>query len=168
MRPRYACTQPGDAQGLADCSAADDLGNPVASGGAIDTKTPGSHNLTVSATSVDGLVTTDTVDYTVLPDNRFTLTKVTGKTNGALAFELTLPGAGKIKVVELDGKTTFGTYTVSGKRTLHLTVKPTARGRSLLTASSATKPSVKVTLEVTYTPTGGVKRTVIKRKIVLT
>jgi hypothetical protein len=163
VRPRYSCTQPADAAGLSDCSAADDLGNNVASGGALDTKSPGPHSLTVSATSVDGLVTTDTVNYTVLPDNRVTISKVKPKQGGALAFQLALPGAGKIKVLELSGKTTFGSYTTSvrGERKLKVTVKPTPSGQALLTAGN----SVRVTLEVTYTPKGGVKRTVIKRGI---
>ena len=170
VRPRYTCTQPSDPTALADCSAADDLGNPVASGGALDTKDPGSHTLTVSATSSDGLETDDSVTYTVLPDNRFTLAKVKPGKHGTLTFQLALPGAGPVKVVELAGKTTFGTYTrsVAGKKTINVTVRPTAKGRSLLTASSATKPSVKITLEITYTPKGGVKRTVTKRGIVLT
>jgi hypothetical protein len=169
VRPRYTCTQPADAAALADCSAADDLGNAVASGGALDTKDPGSHTLTVSATSSDGLETDDSVTYTVLPDNQFTVAKVKPGKNGTLAFELALPGAGPVKVVELAGKTTFGTYnrTVAGKKTINVTVRPTSRGRSLLTASSATKPRVKITLEITYTPKGGVKRTVTKRGIVL-
>lgn len=168
VRPRYSCTQPADPAEPEplDCSAADDLGNNVASGGALDTKSPGPHSLTVSATSVDGLVTTDTVNYTVLPDNHFTISKVNPKPGGALAFQLALPGAGRIKVLELAGTTTFGSYKgrVSGKRKLTVTVKPTPQGTALLTASN----SVKVTLEVTYTPNGGVKRTVSKRGITLT
>jgi hypothetical protein len=166
VRPRYACAQPADPAALSDCSAADDLGNNVASGGALDTRSPGPHSLTVSATSVDGLVTTDTVNYTVLPDNHFTISKVNPKPGGALAFQLALLGGGRIKVLELAGTTTFGSYTgrVSGKRKLTVTVKPTPHGTALLTASN----TVKVTLEVTYTPKGGVKRTVSKRGITLT
>jgi len=165
VRPRYSCDQPADPQALGDCSAADDLGNNVASGGALDTRSPGPHSLTVSATSVDGLVTTDTVNYTVLPDNHFTISKVKPKQGGALGFQLALPGAGKIKVVELAGTTTFGSYSasVSGERKLNVTVKPTPSGDALLTASN----SVRVTLKVTFTPKGGVKRTVSRRGIAL-
>ena len=165
VRPGYSCTQPADPAALSDCSAADDLGNNVRSGGALDTKSPGPHSLTVSATSADGLVTTDTVNYTVLPDNRFTISKVKPKHAGALGFQLALPGAGAIKVVELAGSTTVGSYTgrVNDRRTLNVTVRPTPRGTARLTASA----SVKVTLKVTYTPKGGVKRTVIKRGVTL-
>lgn len=166
VRPRYSCAQPSDAQGLADCSASDDLGNAVASGGRLDTRSPGSHTLTVSATSVDGLVTTDTIDYTVLADNHFTISKLERKGAGALGFTLALPGAGRVKVVELAaGGVTFGTYarTVASGRKIALIVLPTPAGQALLRTSA---PAT-ITLEVTYTPTGGAKRTVAKRGVLV-
>jgi hypothetical protein len=165
VRPTYSCTQPQDATGLTDCSAEDDLGNDIASGGALKTKLPGSHSLTVSATSDDGAVTTDEIDYTVLPNNRFVIAKVKPKHHGALQFQLALPGAGKVKVVELAGKKTFGQFTgsVATQRKLNVAVKPTAAGRAILKQSTP----VKVTLKVTYTPKGGVKRTVTRRGIAL-
>jgi hypothetical protein len=165
VRPTYSCTQPDDAAGLTDCSAEDDLGNDIASGGALKTKIPGSHSLTVSATSDDGAVTTDEIDYTVLPNNQFTIAKIKPKHHGALQFRLALPGAGTVNVVELAGKKTLGQYTgsVATQRKLNVTVKPTATGRALLIQT----PTVKVRLQVTYTPKGGVKRTVTRRGIVL-
>jgi hypothetical protein len=167
VRPTYSCAQPGDPSGLADCSAEDDLGNDIASAGALKTKIPGSHSLTVSATSADGLVATDTVNYTVLPDNRFSVSHVKPKRSGALGLQVTLPGAGKVTVVELVGKRTFGQFTgsVSAPRKLHVTIKPTSAGRTLLGQSPS---GVKVTLQVGYTPKGGVRRTVTKRGIRLT
>jgi hypothetical protein len=165
VRPRYACAQPGDAQGLSDCSAQDDLGNNIATGGALKTKLPGAHSLTVSATSVDGLVTTNTIDYVVLPSNQVAIAKIKPASHGVLHFQLALPGAGKVKVVELAGKQTLGahTATVGAQRKLNVTVKPTAAGTALLKQV----PSVRVTLEVTYTPKGGVGRTLTRRGIVL-
>jgi hypothetical protein len=165
VRPTYSCTQPADAAALSDCSAQDDLGNDIASGGALKTKLPGVHSLTVSATSSDGLVTSDTIDYIVLPNNNFVIAKLKPTHKGALKFQLALPGAGKVKVVELAGHKTFGQYTgsVASQRKLNVTVKPTAGGTALL----AQTPSVKVTLQVTYTPKGGVKRTVTRRGISL-
>jgi hypothetical protein len=62
VKPTYSCTQPDDAAGLTDCSAEDDLGDTIASGGSLKTKIPGSHSLTVGATSDDGAVTTDEID----------------------------------------------------------------------------------------------------------
>jgi hypothetical protein len=166
VRPRYSCAQPSDAQGLADCSAADDLGNAVASGGALDTRSPGRHSLTVSATSVDGLVTTDTINYTVLADDHFTVSSLERKGAGALGFTLALPGAGRVKVVELAaGGVTFGTYarTVASARNITLIVHPTPAGQTLLSTSAP----VKVTLQVTFAPTGGVKRTVTRRGVLV-
>ncbi|MGO9959691.1 MAG: hypothetical protein ACLP50_27565 [Solirubrobacteraceae bacterium] len=166
VRANYSCTQPGDAPGLQDCSAQDDLGNDINSGQPLDTKVPGSHSLSVAATSVDGLVTTDTINYTVLPDNTFTITKITPKTGGALGFELALPGAGKVAVRELAaGKVTVGelTLTVAAKRELKVTVVPTPAGTALLSGGTP----VKVVLQVSYTPKGGVKRTLEHRGIAL-
>jgi hypothetical protein len=165
VKPTYTCTQPDDATGLTDCSAEDDLGNDIASGGALKTKIPGSHSLTVSATSDDGAVTTDEIDYTVLPNNQFVIAKVKPKQHGALQFQLALPGAGKVKVVELAGKKTVGQFSgsVANQRKLNVTVKPTGAGRALLKQT----PSVKVTLQVTYTPKGGVKHSVTRKGIVL-
>lgn len=54
VRPTYSCAQPQDPTGLTDCSAEDDLGNDIASGGALKTKIPGSHSLTVSARATTG------------------------------------------------------------------------------------------------------------------
>lgn len=163
VRPRYSCSQPADPSALSDCSAVDDLGNAVGSGGALDTRVPGSHTLTVSATSADGLVTTRDIDYTVLPDNRFTLTKLATKPNGRVSFVLALPGAGSVIVRELDGHRTFGTYSghVSGARTLKLTVKPGPAGAKLLAAGQAQR----IAIQVTFAPRGGVKHTVTRHGV---
>jgi hypothetical protein len=164
VRPVYSCAQPADPAGLVDCSAQDDLGNDIASGAPLKTKVAGLHSLTVSATSVDGLITTDTVTYTVLPDNRFTIARIKPTTSGAVSFQLTLPGAGKVKVVEVGAhNATLGQYTgsVGRARKLDVTVKPTGSGGALVAGGTSTH----VTLDVTYTPKGGVKRTVTKRGV---
>lgn len=179
VKPTYSCAQAADATALADCSAEDDLGNSIASGAALKTKVAGDHTLTVTATSSDGLSTTDTFNYTVLPDNRFTVSTVKAKRGGALSFQLGLPGAGAVKVVALAPKNvTLGKYTatVGQKRTLKVTVRPTPAGRKLLIppvsktthkTKKATPTRVKVKLTVTYTPKGGVKKTVTKRVVAL-
>jgi hypothetical protein len=167
VKPRYTCAQAGDPAALADCSAVDDLGNSIASGRALPTKQAGSHSLTVTATSSDGLSTTDTFDYTVLPDNRFTISTIRHNSAGTISLRLGLPGAGKVKVVELAAHgVTFGRYAVSvgAKRTLHLRIKPTPAGKALLKKGT----TAKVKLQVTYTPKGGVARTLTKRAIALT
>jgi hypothetical protein len=174
IKPTYSCAQASDPTALSDCSAADDLGNSIASGGALKTKVPGAHVLTVTATSSDGLSTSDTFNYTVLADNRFTVSKVTAGKAGALSFQLRLPGAGSVKAVELASKNiTFGTFTttVAEKRTLKVTIKPTRAGKKLLVAPSSTSSTapihVKVKLEITYTPKGGVKKTVTEHGVTL-
>jgi hypothetical protein len=164
VKPTYRCAQAGDPAALADCSAVDDLGNTVASGKALSTKQAGSHSLTVTATSSDGLSTTDTFDYTVLANNRFTVSAIKHNSAGTITLRLALPGAGKVKVVELAAhRVTFGRYAVSvgARRTLDVKVKPTPAGKALLKEGTAAK----VKLEVTYTPKGGVARTVTKRLI---
>jgi hypothetical protein len=181
IRPTYSCAQPADATALTDCSAQDYLGNTIPSGGTLKTRVPGDHALTVTATSSDGLSTTDTFNYTVLPDNRFSVSTVRAKSGGAVSFQLGLPGAGAIKVLELGPKNvTFGKYaaTIGQKRTLRVTVKPTPAGRKLLltlaaakktTASKRTKEAapahVKVKLTVAYTPKGGVRKILTKHLV---
>jgi hypothetical protein len=167
VTPTYRCAQSGDPGALADCSAVDDLGNSFASGKALPTKQAGSHSLTVTATSSDGLSTTDTFDYTVLPNNRFTVSTIKHSSPGTISLRLGLPGAGKVKVVELAAHgVTFGRYAVSvgAKRTLHVKVKPTPAGKALLKKGT----TAKIKLEVTYTPKGGVARTLTKGAIPVT
>ena len=150
---RYACGQSAYTLGISDCSASDDLGNDILSGGRLDTTVPGAHQLLVNAASIDGLVATDTVDYTVLPDNRFSISKLAVR-KGALSFTLRLPGAGKAVVAELRGTTKLAqrTLTVHGKRALRVGL---VRGTGT------------VVLVVAYTPNGGATRKLIRRRIKL-
>ena len=43
VRPKFSCTQPGDPTALSGCSAGDDIGDTIASGGKLNTTTPGPH-----------------------------------------------------------------------------------------------------------------------------
>ena len=89
---------------------------------------------------------------------------------------LALPGPGTVKVLELGPKHAMvGTDTVkvTQKRHLKVDLKPTKAGVKLLTPARqwlgkgrAVKLGVK--LEVSFTPKGGVKRTVTQGGIVLT
>ncbi len=160
VKARFSCSQFGDPTQLQDCSALDDLGNTFVSGQALDTKVPGPHNLTISATSADGLVTTDTINYTVLPDNVITASHVKATSSGAVSLQLAVPGPGKLTVSELAGTTTLGTLIrtlTAGHKALKLTVKP----------STAPAAGTKVKLQITYTPKGGVKRTLVKSGIAI-
>jgi hypothetical protein len=178
VKPKFSCTQPGDPTALSGCSAGDEIGDTIASGGKLNTTTPGRHTLSVIATNSVGLSTTDDFNYRVLPDSRFTITNVSPKHRGALGFVLALPGPGTVKVLELGPKhAVVGTDTlkVTQKRHLKVDLKPTRAGVKLLTPAKATgsakgSGAVKlgVKLEVSFTPKGGVKRTVTQRGIVLT
>jgi hypothetical protein len=101
----------------------------------------------------------------------FTFGRGSGQT--AVPHEATvLPGAGTVKVAELaPHHVTFGKDTVSvgAKRTLSLKIAPTAAGKALLSKARLAKHTPpKITLEVTYTPKGGVAKTVTKHEIALT
>lgn len=146
----FSCAQAYDTLGLEGCTAQDDLGNTIADGGVIDTRIPGQHSLTVQAFSISGAVADDTVNYTVLPNNRFTLKGLKAK-GTHVSFKLALPGAGKVKVAALIGRKTISTETlkITGKRKLTVT---------LTVAGSAAK----IKLVVKYTPTGGVAASVTK------
>jgi hypothetical protein len=160
----FACGQAAYVLGLADCSGADDLGNTIDDGQALVTDVPGAHQLSVFATSITGLVSTDVVNYKVLPDNRFTVTKIKRGSGGKLSFQLPLPGAGKVQIAEQVGKTTVAAeaFKVKGKQTKRVTVPLNARGLALLA-----KGPFKVRLTVSYKPTGGVARTVTVRGVKL-
>ncbi len=172
VRPKYTCTQPDDPTALADCSAGDDLGNTILSGGKLDTTTPGPHVLTVVAASTDGLSTTDNINYRVLPDNRFTITKLSPQPHGALGFVLALPGPGTVKILEVGPKHAVvgsDTAKVTQKRQLKVDLKPTKAGVKLLTPAAGGSPvKLGVKLEVSFTPHGGAERTVTHHGIVLT
>jgi len=157
VKASYSCTAgAGDQQSQLTCTAFDDLGNTINSGQDLDTKVPGQHQLDIQAISGLTSDTTDvTVNYTVLPDNRFTISKLKRGSGGALSFQLALPGAGSVVVLETaSGKTIDrDRLSVSRERTLKVT----------LPANSTSK----VNLEVSYKPKGGVTRTVTKRNIAL-
>ena len=163
-RARFSCAQSSDPAALAGCLASDDQGNSVNPGGLLDTKVPGTHTLTVDATSSDGLTTEQDVTYTVLPDNRFTVPHPRVTRGGVLELTLKLPGAGRLLAVATAGQLTFAqTITrVSAARRLVVSLSPTHAGEARLKPMKpgATTPAVHLRLQVTYTPTGGVKRTI--------
>ena len=60
----FTCSEGTAGPGILSCAGT------TASGSDVDTSTPGTHTLRVTATSTDGQSTTRTVTYTVRPDNR--------------------------------------------------------------------------------------------------
>ena len=159
---RYSCAQPELSAGIATCTASDDLGDNVKSGQKLATKLPGKHSLTVQAIDAIGDVFSDEVDYTVLPDNVFTIGRLTAHAGGSLGLTLALPGAGAVTIKEFAGSTLVSSKSakVHGKTKLAQTLAPTRAGAKLLA-----RGGVKVKLQVTYTPTGGRKNTVTRSGI---
>ena len=146
----YTCHDAFGAPGLSDCSGDAD------SGTAIDTSTDGANTFSVSAISNDGAITTQTIDYTVLPDNRFTVSKLTGHTGGQVTFKVKLPDVGKLTATLLRNGKTLGQTILKSKSdgTWSVTITPNAAFRKAIrTALKAKHPKpIAVKLTVSFTP----------------
>ena len=160
----YTCAQPGLTDGITTCAASDDAGHNVRSGGRLPTTTAGTHALTLQVVDALGDVVSDEVDYTVMPNNRFTINRVTKHAGGSLGFTLALPGPGAVAIKELAGGKLISSKTVRAhaKAKLAETLRLGGAGRKLLSGGR-----MKVKLQVSYTPTGGTKSTVAKAGISL-
>jgi hypothetical protein len=161
---KYTCAQPGLTDGIVVCAATDDLGHNVKSGGKLRTTTPGKHALTFQVVDALGDVLSNEIHYTVMPDNRFTIDRVTTHSGGALGFTLALPGPGALAIKELVAGKLVSSKTVKTHAKVELaeTLKLDGAGRKLLSDGN-----IKVKLQVSYTPTGGTKSTVAKGGIAL-
>ena len=166
----YDCQDGAGGPGISSCAG------PVADGRPIDTSAVGRHSFTVAASSKDGETSAGTVSYTVLAlNNRFTVSRVKSHQNGTIAFEVTVPGPGAIDVLEtawddnLAGaaaqlqpaphRFVFARKHRTARRAARLRVRvtPNARGRRLVHHHTY---RVLLRLWVTYTPTGGVPRSI--------
>ena len=150
----------------------------VAAGTALDTSIAGTHTLTVTATSLDGETTSQSLTYTVTapvtppatttappttttpPSNAFTIKTLTGAASGALNLTLSLPGAGTVKVTETAAG--VGTVTASAHEGRGGTCKLTTALSKKLQAKLKCKHVKRVKVTITFTPSGGSKRTVSK------
>jgi hypothetical protein len=155
---RYACEDAAGAPGIAACSGDAD------SGTVLDTSREGANTFSVSAISADGAITTQTIDYVVLPDSRFIVTRLKGHTNGSVTFRIKLPNAGKlVSTVTRNGKP-FGRTTtrIKSDGTISVRVKPNSAGRRLVNTDAKAKhpKPIRLKLSVSFTPLLGVKRTV--------
>jgi len=163
----FSCAEGEFGPGLADCSASDENGNTITSGGTLDTDIAGTgQQVEVDATSGDGLVFSDFINYTVLPDNQFTVVKTSAGKNGVVTLKLKVPGAGKLLVGEQAGGVDFSSYSgkVNSAKTVTVTLKPSKAGKKLLAKLAKKKHPPKLTgkLSIAYTPTGGkLKKTTV-------
>jgi hypothetical protein len=94
IRATYSCQESRYGPGLESCVGT------VPDGAPIDTATAGKHQLEVTATSTDGQTDTRTVSYTVLPGNRFVVSRVEPHPNGSTDLLISIPGAGTLDVME--------------------------------------------------------------------
>jgi uncharacterized repeat protein (TIGR01451 family) len=161
----FSCQEAANGPGLTGCTGnVDDSDTDLTTGSPLLTSVAGPHTFTVTATSEDGQVVTDTVSYKVRPDNRFTVSRVKAHRNGSVTFKLKLPGPGKIQVRELASGSTFGEKAVRLGRagTITITVPPGRHGKALV----ASKPSkLVIQAQITFTPKGGVARKLTIRDV---
>jgi hypothetical protein len=160
----YRCVDGSDGPGIAACTASVTPGAPIA------TSQAGAHQLTVTAVSTDGQRSTRTATYTVLPDHAFSITGLRITANGIVRLRATVPGPGRVDVLETawlsnlaDAAVTLqpaphrfasarAHKTATHPGVLRLRLIPNRRGRRLVAHHIY---AVTLRLWVTYTPTGG-------------
>lgn len=154
---RYTCQEAVNGPGIVDCSGnIDDNDATVTSGSPIDTTTSGPHTFNVSATSNDGQVVTDTVNYTVRPSNKFVVSHIKPHPGGSVSLQIVLPGPGAVQLSEHKGRLVLSSKTIRAHQseTAKVTLSLDAKGAQLLKAGSA----VVLRLLVAFKPTGGLVR----------
>jgi len=152
VRASYSCTDDPSGTGISACTGT------VPNGALLDTTKPGSHTFTVTATSNDGGVSSDTVFYAVAPDNLVRLGRVHAHRGGLVDFTVTVPGPGTIDVVETRPRhAAFARWRSSVDRAGKVTarIKPGPGGRATLDR----RRTLRVTVSVTFTPRGGNAKT---------
>jgi alpha-tubulin suppressor-like RCC1 family protein len=167
VRARYACSESARGPGIESCAGTVDSGQP------ISTKQAGKQSFTVTADSIDGLKSGETVSYTVSssPSNRFTIKSVRSQANGAVKVALDLPGPGVVDLLETGSgrplatsasakPTVRGTSWSTGSRlvigagpTRPVTIKLPARQQAMIAHHTY---MLTITLAVGYAPKGGV------------
>jgi hypothetical protein len=128
--------------------AADDQGNTLLSGQAINTDVPGGHQVDVTTQTADEYLGTQTYSYTV---NSPKLTSVKATKAGAVSFGVEYLAPGSVLAEVVDGKTTIGKVTkkITVGKTTTVTVAPTAAGKKFLAKLTTTKITrVKVKVKV--------------------
>jgi hypothetical protein len=149
----------------------------VGNGRMIDTSTAGVHSFTVSATSADGQVASETVSYRVLlpPNHLASPPRLTPRADGAFVVQVKVPGPGRVDILvtawndnlagtaallqPAPGRFVFARASAAAERatTLRIPVKPNGQGRQLV---SHHRYRVTLRLWVTYTPSHGRPRSI--------
>jgi nitrous oxidase accessory protein NosD len=179
VQANYGCQEAAGGPGIQSCSG------PVANGSRVNTSRSGKLSFTVTATSKDGQTASQTVHYTVLPNNLFQILNLKlHASDGSVTFNLKLPGSGAVDVLETAWKSTEGKagnaratagvaallqplpgrfalarlhLNAHAGGTIRVVVKPNARGTRLVKHH---RGKVFIRLWVTYTPTGGFAKTI--------
>jgi hypothetical protein len=122
--------------------ATDDQGNTLATGQAVNTDVPGSHQVQVWVQTVDGYLGSQTYSYNV---NSPKLTSVKTTKTGDVDFDVEYLAAGSVAAEVVDGKTVIATVTkkVSVGKSTAVTVAPTAAGKKALTKLTTVTKKVK-------------------------
>lgn len=162
----YSCQDGASGPGIASCTGTIPDGQP------IDTTTAGRHSFTVTAISIDGQSSANTISYTVKKrSDQFTISHIRTHADGTITLEARVPGPGTIDVLEtawddnlahaavvLQPATRRFVYArkharVGGAGVIRLRITPTVRGQRLVHHHTY---RVTLRLWVSYTPTGGV------------
>jgi hypothetical protein len=170
VRAGFRCTDGPSGPGIASCTGT------VASGQPLHTAQPGRHRFKVTAISLDGQVTTNTVTYTVrVPSNRITSVRRKPRSDGTFIVTAKVPGPGRVDVLVTAWKDNFATSarrlqpapgrfvfarahaTATHARTLRIIVRPNVRGRLLVAHH---RYRVTLRLWISYTPTHGRQRNI--------
>lgn len=171
VQANYGCQEAPNGPGIQSCRG------PVANGSRVNTSTVGNMVFSVTAISSDGQQASQTIHYTVLPDNHFVILSLRPRaSDGSVAFKLKLPGPGAVDVLETaaiaqaggirataraaallqpaPGRFVFGRSHLAARAagTISGVVRPSARGDRLVRHHHG---KVLIRFWVTYTPTGG-------------
>jgi hypothetical protein len=176
VRAHFGCQESSSGPGLASCDGT------VANDSLLATKTPGTHQLTVTARSLDGETSSQTATYTVLPDNHLTIPArhshklhggVKGAINGTISLHVRVPGPGVIDVLVTAWKNNLATgarlaqpaphrfvygrkHAVARHRgKVHLVIHPNRKGRLLLAHH---RYRITLRVWVAFTPHNGTRR----------
>jgi len=122
--------------------ATDDQGNTLATGQAVNTDVPGSHQVQVWVQTVDGYLGSQTYAYDVSSPK---LTSVKTTKTGDVDFDVEYLSAGSVAADVVDGKTVIAKVTkkVSIGKSTAVTVAPTAAGKKALTKLTTVTKKVK-------------------------